>query len=388
MKKQLQTDVYSLAFGGDGVGKIDGKVCFVNGAIPGEKVLFSVDKETPNYIKGHLDEILAASADRVPPACRYYGKCGGCQLQHISYEKELAHKKEQVTQLINRIAGKKGFECGDIVASPQAYHYRSSVTLHRKGEKYGFFTAGSFDNEIIEVEECVIADEAINKYIRTITAGGGKSEVTLKSDHLGRVWSSAKSGERFFLDRYRDTEIYFSPKAFSQANRCISEKIAEKLEEWISQADDDTAFFDAYCGVGFFSFLLKQDFGIKVGMDVSRVSIDCAKTTAKMRNLGNVKFYRADAEKEFFPMFDRLKKEINVLLLDPPRKGMSGDFLGRIKTRDDINKIYYVSCDPARMARDIKILTGDSDWDLGRVQPFDMFPRTKHIETLVEFVRE
>jgi 23S rRNA (uracil1939-C5)-methyltransferase len=123
-------------------------------------------------------------------------------------------------------------------------------------------------------------------------------------------------------------------------------------------------------------------------MDVSRVSIDCAKTTAKTRKLKNVKFYRADAEKEFFPMFDRMKKEKNILLLDPPRKGMGGDFLEKIKAKGDINKIYYVSCDPARMARDIKILTGGSNWHLGRVQPFDMFPRTKHIETLVEFVRK
>ncbi|MGB3242110.1 MAG: methyltransferase domain-containing protein [Candidatus Omnitrophota bacterium] len=387
MKKQLQTDIYSLAFGGDGVGKIDGKICFVKGAIPGEKVLLNVNKETPSYMKGDLAEILVPSDDRTPPACRYYDRCGGCQLQHISYEKELFYKKEQVVELVKRIAGVEKIECGDIVASSGPYHYRSSITLHKKGERYGFYAAGGFDGEIIEIEECPIAEEAINKELPLTDKGKSASEVTLKADHQGRVWSSGKSGERFFPDKYREMELYFSPKAFSQPNRYISEKIAEKLEEWIGPAGDDTAFFDAFCGVGFFSFLLKQVFGVRAGMDSSRISIECAKTTVKAQDLKNAKFHKGDVEKEFLPFFDKLKRRANVLLLDPPRKGVSGDFLDAIKSREDIDKIYYISCDPARMARDIKILTASSGWDLGRIQPFDMFPRTKHIETLAEFVR-
>ncbi|MGB2630934.1 MAG: hypothetical protein WBD24_06400 [Candidatus Omnitrophota bacterium] len=388
MNKRLETDIYSMAFGGDGVGKVDGKVCFVQGAIPGEKVLFDVTKETSSYIKGDLAEILIPSDDRTRPVCRYYGRCGGCQLQHISYEKELVHKKEQVVQLIKRIAGKEGFLCGEIVASPDPYHYRSSVTLHGKDGKYGYYAAGKgAGRDIIDIEECPIADEAINRELKKLPSGSEK-EITLKSDHQGRVWSSDRPGERFFLDHYRDVDIYFSPKTFSQSNRYISERMVEKLEEWIGPAGIDTAFFDAYCGAGFFALLLKQDFGIRIGMDTSRISIDCAKTTVKKRGLKDAKFFKGDVEKEFLRLFENHKKGANVLLLDPPRRGTGKDFLDRVKRVEDIDKMYYISCDPARLARDIKILTDESGWTLGRVHPFDMFPRTKHIEVMVEFLTD
>ncbi|MFQ5952550.1 MAG: class I SAM-dependent RNA methyltransferase [Candidatus Omnitrophota bacterium] len=373
----METEIYSMAFGGDGVGKVDGKVCFVKGAIPPEKVLFDVTKETSSYIKGDLVRVLSSSPDRVEPACRYYNKCGGCQLQHVSYEKELFYKREQVIELIKRIAGKEEFECAQIVASPDCYHYRSSVTLHKKGEKYGYFAGSSSPRgTIIEIEECPITNEAINKELSGLMVEGGREELTLKSDYKGSVWSSEKPGERFFLDRYGDVEMYFSPRTFSQANRYISEKMAEKLGEWIGEVPSGAAFFDVYCGVGFFSFLLKQDFEVRAGMDSS-----------KKKNLQNMKFYRGDVEKEFLPMFERLKKGLNVLLLDPPRKGTGRDFLDKIKIRDDINKMYYISCDPARLARDVKVIEEGSKWSLGKVAVFDMFPRTKHIEAMVEFIK-
>jgi 23S rRNA (uracil1939-C5)-methyltransferase len=212
-----------------------------------------------------------------------------------------------------------------------------------------------------------------------------EGEVTLKADCYGKVWSSARQGERFFIDKYMGTDLFFSPKAFSQANRHIAGKIAEKLGEWIGPVAQNTAFFDAYCGMGFFTFLLRQEFGIRVGMDTSRISIDCAKNTLKSTGLQNVKFYRGEAEQDFIRIFESLKRDVNVLLLDPPRAGIDKDFLDKIRQRGDIDSIYYVSCDPARLARDVKILTENSGWVLDKVAIFDMFPRTKHIETAAAF---
>jgi 23S rRNA (uracil1939-C5)-methyltransferase len=387
MGKQLKTKIYSLAFGASGVGKVDGKVCFVSGALPDEEVIFEVEKDTSRYTEGRVVEILTSSPARVEPVCRYYNRCGGCFLQHLSYEKELFYKKEQLIQLIRRIAGEKeNFECADIVASPDCYHYRASVTLHRIGRKYGYYERNG--RTVIEIEECPIAEEAINTVMAALECTGKKEDVTLKSDFDGRVWSSDRPGQRFFVDRYRDVELYMSPKTFSQPNRYMAEKIVETLEEWIGPSWDDAAFFDAYCGVGFFSFLLKQDFCLQVGLDASRIAISCAKNTAKRLGQRNIRFYKGEAEKDFFGIFNRSKKHRNILFIDPPRAGAARSFLEEARNCRDLDRLYYLSCDPARLARDIKILTDGSEWTLRRVCPFDMFPRTKHIETLAEFVKE
>ncbi|MFH1664996.1 MAG: methyltransferase domain-containing protein [Candidatus Omnitrophota bacterium] len=383
--KQLKTNIYSLAFGGGGVGKVDGKVCFVGGALPGEEVIFDVVRDTSSYIAGEVREILTASPDRVKPECKYYGRCGGCQLQHLAYDKELFYKKEQVVQLIARISGIKDLECCDITGSPDCYHYRSSVTLHKEKDVYGYYDMSG--KHVLGIDECSIAEGAINKSLAGLDKNG-REDVTLKADHNGKVWSSERMGERFFFDRYGDMDICLSPKAFSQPNRYIAEMIVRTMEEWIGKPDENTVFFDIYCGAGFFSFLIKRDFSSRIGMDSSRVAIDCAKNTAKNSKMGNIKFYKGDAEKDFFQVFEREKGPNNILLIDPPRTGVDKVFLENIGKNGDINRIFYISCDPSRLSRDIKILTGESSWTLKKVKPFDMFPRTKHIETLAEFVRE
>ncbi len=383
--KELRAVVQSLAFGGDGVARLDGKVYFIEGALPGEEVLFDVVKDTANYAKGKLKEIIVRSPDRVEPVCRYYGKCGGCQLQHVTYEKELVYKEEQLGELLRRISGKKDVRCERIEPSPDPYHYRSSITLHRKNGPYGYYKVDGYT--IMAVEECPLAEEAISKELKDLSFSDGKESLTIKTDWAGKVWISDKPGERFFIDRYGDTELYVSPKAFTQANRYIALEIAKTLTDWIGPVEGPAAFFDAFCGIGFYTFLVKRSFALRVGMDTSRIAIDCAKSTARQRKRDDAKFYFGDAETEFLELFGRLKQERNILFLDPPRKGAGKDLLDRIKGLDKIDGIYYLSCDPARLARDIKIITEDSAWELGRVKPFDMFPRTKHIETLAEFIR-
>ncbi|MDP8299094.1 MAG: TRAM domain-containing protein [Candidatus Tantalella remota] len=384
MTQQLTTEIYSLAFGGQGVGKVDGKVCFVTGALPGEKVVFDVEKDTARYASGKVVEILTPSSDRTEPECPYYGRCGGCQLQHITYEKELFYKKQQVAELLGRIGGIKDIEIPEIVASKEPYNYRTSVTLHDAGGGCGYYAIDG--KTVMKIDRCSVATEAINSYLEGMTNEKKAERVTLKSDHAGKVWSSESTGERFFFDEFRGNEICLSTKGFSQPNRHIAEKIVETIEEWIGPDCGDTVFFDLYCGVGFFSFLLKNDFHSRIGIDSSRISIDCAKTTSAKNGRKDVKFYKSDAEEAFFSLFERSKRERNMILIDPPRKGLNGDFIKKLKEMTGAEKMYYLSCDPARLARDIKVITDENAWKLGRIRVFDMFPRTKHIETLVELV--
>ena len=383
--RQLSTEIYSLAFGGDGVGKVDGKVCFVKDALPGEEVLFNVEKETTSYIKGKLVRVDKPSPDRVEPECPYYGSCGGCQLQHLSYEKELFYKKSQVEELVKRVAGIKQFACDEIVASPSPYNYRSSVTVHKGEAGYGYYARDG--HTVLAIDNCKIADNNINNELSSLEASGRNERVTLKVDHNGHVWSSGRTGERFFIDRYRGVDMTFSPHVFSQCNRYISEKISETLESWIGEAGDDTAFFDVYCGIGFFSFLTRQEFGIKIGIDAERIAIDCAKTTIRNSGTSRTKFYRGIVEEKFPGLFEQNRAEKNIVLIDPPRRGVKKEFLEWMVASEKIDKMFYMSCDPATLARDIKVIIRDGAWKIGRSIVFDMFPRTGHIEMLIEFVR-
>lgn len=380
------TKIYSVAFGLAGVGKVDGKVCFVKGALPGEEVDFRITKDSRRFAEGEVVSIKEPSPERVDPVCKYYGRCGGCQGQHISYEEEVKYKGEQASELIKRIARLEDFEVFDIVPSPKAYNYRSSVTLHNNGKNIGFFEIDG--KTLMEIDECPIASEAINKEIAKLTPAQDKGDITLKSDSAGRVWSSVRMGERFYIDTFRGVELYLSPRSFSQANRDITVKIIETLEEWIGEVDENTALFDPYCGIGFFTFLLEGDYAIRVGIDENRTAIDCAKTTAKRLGRRDVKFYKGQAEKELVSIFERSKKRDNILFLDPPRKGAQKEILEAVKGLEDVRRVFYLSCDPARLARDVKELTSAGNLSLKRIKPFDMFPRTKHIETLAELERK
>jgi len=177
-----------------------------------------------------------------------------------------------------------------------------------------------------------------------------------------------------------------SPKAFSQANRDLTEYVAKILKEWIGSENKDRAFFDLYCGTGLFSFSLKDSFCSVAGIDSNRVAINCAKNTVKRGNMRDIKFYKGDAEKLFFDVFERNKTSRNTLFVDPPRTGLEKNFLKKIAGLNEIDRIYYLTCNPASFARDVKVLTDFPKWKLNKVLPFDMFPRTAHIEVLAEFI--
>ncbi|MFA6636378.1 MAG: TRAM domain-containing protein [Candidatus Omnitrophota bacterium] len=386
MSDIARLEIHSLAYGARGVSRTGGKVCFVKGALPGEEVLARVTKETSNYSEAVALDVVKSSPDRIVPVCPYFGSCGGCQLQHLSYSKELYYKNEQVKELFKRIAGiELGKEFEDIAASDREYGYRSSLTLHKGKNGYGYYEEAS--HRVVEIEKCPVAVPVMGNDIVSLTRGEDRDEITLKADSNGKVWSSCRMGDRFFPDRYRGKDIYFSPKAFSQCNRYVSEKMAETLETWVSPRSEGAAFFDIYCGSGFFSFTVGGSFAFRIGVDENRVSIDCAKNTAKTQGIKNIKFYRQDAEKDIFELFAREKRRRNIFLLDPPRKGVKRDFLEKLRDNPDIGLLYYISCDPARMARDAKIFTTGGKWKLNRIKPFDMFPRTGHVEVLGEFTK-
>lgn len=384
MKTQHEIEIYGLAYGGMGVARLDGKICFVEGALPGEKVRFVKESEKRRFIIGRATEILTASSDREEPPCPYYGRCGGCQYQHLSYEKEIHHKAEQVKEILRRIGGFTEYHFEEITPSPLHYGYRSSITLHRSDAGYGYF--GKDNKTIIPIEKCPLAAEAINGAIRTIDASGGKQDITLKCDRQGNVRISGYPGHRFFSDDFLGTKLTFSPLAFSQTNRQVAIAMVEKLRAFMQKEKRQT-FFDLYCGTGFFGVLMCDLFESIVGIDESRVAIECAKTTRKNLAIGNIRFYLGDFDSSLPLRYEELSGNINTFLVDPPRSGISKKLIAWLAALKDADSLYYISCDPAILARDAKLLTQDRGWKLDSVACFDMFPRTKHLESIAVFKR-
>ncbi|MFH1395333.1 MAG: TRAM domain-containing protein [Candidatus Omnitrophota bacterium] len=382
MQKHHELEIYGMSYGGAGIARLDGKICFVEGGLPGEKVRFVVDSDKKRFIVGRAVEILSAAACREKPPCPYYGNCGGCQYQHVKYEAELSYKAEQVQEILSRMGGFKEYIFEGITPSPVHYGYRSSVTLHRSFQGYGYFTR---DNRtVIAVDKCLLAAEGINGALGRINASETKKDITVKCDKAGGVWISGHPGHRFFKDSFMRTELTFSPLAFSQPNRKVASLMVKKLREWIMQEQRET-LFDFYSGVGFFGILMRDLFKSVVGVEDSRVAVSCAGTTKKDLSIGNIRFYCAAVEEKALACYEKLKGKVNTLILDPPRTGIDKDLILRLAELKDAQSLYYISCDPAILARDAAMLTQSQLWKLERVACFDMFPRTKHIESIAVF---
>ncbi len=271
MKKELEVEISGIAYGGRGVARLEGKVCFVEGALPGEKIRFIQATEKQRFITGRVTKILRAADSRITPVCPYYGKCGGCQYQHLNYKQELFYKNEQVKDLLARIGGFKECDLTEITASTFDYGYRSSITVHKSPAGYGYFAA---DNKtIITIGRCALAKEAINNALGTLSVAAGKQDMTIKCDQAGNVKIKSYPGHRFFKDNFLGTELIFSPRAFSQVNRDVAIAIVNTLRA-LMEKEKRSVLFDFYCGMGFFGMLLRDLFETVVGVDESRVAID------------------------------------------------------------------------------------------------------------------
>ncbi|MFH1868480.1 MAG: methyltransferase domain-containing protein [Candidatus Omnitrophota bacterium] len=384
MKNNYEVDIYALAYGGAGIGKLDGKVCFVEGALPGERVSFRKLSDKKSFSTGFVTKIIKPSSDRIEPICPHYGRCGGCQYQHLNYEKEVFYKAQQVQEVIKRIGGVIEYSFEPMALCVPEYGYRSSVTLHKTRGGYGYF---SRDNQnIIAIDRCPLAVDKINGLISTLDTSNGKRDVTLRSDKLGNVWKSNHQGHRFFKDDYIGTELTFSPLAFSQANRQISIDMVRKLRGWLKQ-EKPGVLFDLYCGVGFFGILMRDLFESVIGIDDSPIAIDCAKISKRDIAADNVKFYCNNVTEKFPVYYQKHGSSMNTIILDPPRAGIDKELAAYLLNLKNTSCLCYISCDPATLARDIKLLAQEGGWSLDRISCFDMFARTKHIESIALFKR-
>jgi len=366
--QKLQVRIEDIAFGGDGVGRINDFVVFVPFVIAGELVEAELIEVKKNFARAKPVRVLEASPDRVEPVCRYFGKCGGCQYQHIQYETQLQIKHKQVVELLKRLGGFADLVVEPVVPCPRPYGYRNRLMVRsqwNKPEKKLNIGFVRWDCGLVEdIEECKIAEPAINEQLKHVRANPpprGGLKVVLRVAPDG--WD-------------------VPPDSFFQNNFHLLPVLVDVVRQKLESAR--TRFLvDVYSGVGFFAIELAGAVERFVGIEIDQRAVKAARKNAAQRNIANGSFVCGAAETLLNSYLAEFTPEATTVIIDPPRKGCLPDTIKTLRQARPA-QVIYVSCNPATMARDLKALCTDGLFDLVQVTPLDMFPQTQHVECVAD----
>ena len=438
----LTAEITGYSSSGDGIARVNGRAVFVKGAIRGERCRIKILKANKTAVYAKTDEIIASSPERREPGCCSFSKCGGCHLMHMSYEEELYMKRQRVSDTLRRIGG-IDIPVDEIVRADSTVNYRNKVIYAVGGSAgapvLGFYRTRSHD--IVPIDSCVLQPEAAqaaavavlrwmknysvepyderrhlglvrhifirhgfatNQTAVCIVANGRflpntgalvdeiraqchsvrsimlncntKNGNTVLSGTFERLWGS---------DTIEDTlcglKFRLSPRSFYQINSAQAEKLYNKAAHMAGLNGGETVL-DLYCGTGTITLHMARRAGAAIGAEIVEDAVKDAHMNAENNGINNVRFITADASQAALELeIDGVKPE--VVVVDPPRKGLAPDVIETI-CRLAPEKVVYVSCDPATLARDLKLF-GELSYVTRKVTPVDMFPRCAHVECVV-----
>jgi tRNA/tmRNA/rRNA uracil-C5-methylase (TrmA/RlmC/RlmD family) len=368
---KINLTIHDLAFGGEGVGRIDELVVFVPFVIVGETVEVEITELKKNFARAKLLRVVTASPARVEPQCRYFGACGGCQYQHVAYPEQLRVKQKQIADLFERVGKMSREVVAPVIGCPQPYGYRNRIMIRSqwngpaKKLEIGFIRT---DNKFVEdITECKIAEPALNEQI---------TEVRAHPPHKGGI-------KVVLRVQPEDWEV---PKdSFFQNNFFLLPKLVETVRAMLT-AGGARRLIDLYCGVGYFGIEAASAVESFVGVEYDKLAIAAARQNAASRKINNGEFVAAQVEDILPELLQKFSTENTAVILDPPRKGCWPQTLELLRQTRPA-QVIYVSCHPATMARDLNILCADGVFELVRVQPLDMFPQTQHVECVADLRR-
>lgn len=347
--QELELDIHDIAFGGKGVGRVDGMACFVAGVIDGEKVRVRVRKVKSRLLEADLQEVIVPSPHRIVAPCPVFLRCGGCAYQHIAYDHQLRIKQTQLREALRRLGGMAEPAVEEMIPSPEPYGYRNRITVHVREGRAGFYAAGS--NRVVPVEKCLIAS----------------SEVDLGFKDL--LKSRPRDGDYLIGEKKR-----FG--GFRQVNNAVAEILKKTVSHAVLSGDAIRGLLvDAYCGAGFFAHELQGSFTKVIGIERSIASVAMAARQAAE----NEKYLAGNVEDRLSEALEAGESDGTVLLLDPPSEGLEEAAIHAILGNPP-SRIVYVSCNPATLARDLKRLS--ETYHAEKVTPLDMFPQTAEIESV------
>lgn len=386
--QELEVRIENLTNEGSGVARVDGWVVFVPFALPGELVKCRVFRNHKNYSNADLVEVLEPSPERVTPVCPLFGTCGGCQYQHLDYSKQIAWKQRQVEELLRHMAGIE-HPVLPVIASPKQYGYRSKITPHfhkpKGGEvgAIGFLRTGT-RNSMIDVKACPIAMPELNERLTQVReaarADSFKNGATL-------LLRAAQNGvltraDAIAVEQVGPVKFEFQAGDFFQNNPFI---LADFVNYAVEEARSSGARYlvDAYCGSGLFGISAAAHFQEILGVELSETAVKKAAHNAEINGLTNCRFIAADA-RDIFAQVPHEGQE-TVVIIDPPRTGCSEEFLQQLFAFAP-TRVVYISCNPATQMRDLTLFS-QAGYELHKVQPFDLFPQTKHLECVMTLCR-
>ncbi|MGI5999392.1 MAG: 23S rRNA (uracil(1939)-C(5))-methyltransferase RlmD [Candidatus Merdisoma sp.] len=451
MKKNdlLQIKIEAMGNAGEGIGKIDGYPLFVKDALPGDLAEVRVTKVKKTYAFARLERLLEASPERTEPRCPLHRRCGGCQIQALSYEKQLEYKEQKVREDLIRIGGFADPPVFPVLGMDEPYHYRNKAQFpfgrNREGRIVTGFYAGRThtivpgtdcaigvpeNKQILELILDFIEKHGIAPYDETTGKGllrhalirkgfatgelmvclviNGRSfphveeladrlfeipgmtsfslNVNQKNTNviLGEEVISVR-GQTYITDRIGGVSYQISPLSFYQVNPVQTEKLYRTALEYAGLTGGETVW-ELYCGIGTISLFLARGAGQVYGVEVVPQAVEDARRNADLNGITNVEFYLGKAEEVLPEKYEKDGIRADVIVVDPPRKGCDSACLETM-LRMEPERIVYVSCDPATLARDLKILCADGRYELSKVQPVDMFPHTAGIENVAQLFR-
>lgn len=361
--RTVELQITDIAFGGKGVARDNGKAVFIPFTIDGERVSATIVREKKQFAEAELNEVLESSPERVAAPCPYFGRCGGCSYQHISYPHQLDLKARQVQQAMRRIARLAEPPMRPIVPSPLPYAYRNRITVHVRDDIVGFYRRDV--HELMDIAQCPISMPEVNDALAQLRAARPRD---------GHYSLRALSG----------------PRVFAQTNDAVADAIADYIGTIVGE--EKHLLIDAFCGAGFFAKRLVAKFQRVLGIDWDRFAIAAARKGAGQNETyiaGDVavELARASASGDFpvpnlenGPPGDRSSLNSYTLIVDPPATGLTAE-MRRVILDHPPHTMIYVSCNPPTLARDLAEL--QERFDILSITPFDMFPQTAEIEAMV-----
>jgi 23S rRNA (uracil1939-C5)-methyltransferase len=378
--QRIELDITAIAFGGDGIGRVDNFVVFVPFVIEGEHVEVEIVEVKKRYATADLVRVVTPSARRVEPRCEYYVRCAGCQYQHVEYTHQLELKRNQIRDIFQRIGGIPEPSIEPVVASTRPYGYRNKIVVHGPG-KPGFWTVRG--RSILPIEHCPIARDEINAKLSEPLVVD--KHLTFRCSSEGKVWVFTEpAGDEKIEETVFGKTLTVPLGSFFQVNRDVIGLALEHARKSFA-ASGCSILVDAYCGVGLFALMLGDLAKHVYGIEEDAKAIKAANENAQRLGLTGCDFYRGKTERLLFYTLRQCKLDDTCLILDPPRSGCGKPVLKTLREQRPL-KIIYVSCAPPMLARDVKELLVHG-YALERVTPFDMFPQTAHCEAVAELVR-
>ncbi len=439
---EIEVAIESLAYGGNGVGRLDGFVVFVRRGLPGDTVKARITKVKRNHAEALATEVVTVGPKHVDAPCAHYPTCGGCRFQDLAYEEQVAQKHAWVVDSFRRLGAMPDAPIEPIVPAVETFGYRNrmeySFAQLDDGPTLGLHKAGRWD-EVLQIDKCWLTSdlgnairnavrgwaleerlEAYNQetrqgYLRHLVVREGRNTgqalvqlVTAKGDRFERdhfvdvlrAFPEVRSihwaindtpaevtnlptellwGEDAIEEELNGLRFRIRPTAFLQTNTKMAERLYELAVDAAALTGNQTVY-DLYCGTGTIGLSMAKDALTVWGVEISEEAVACAIENAQLNNITNAAFFAGNVGQSLDDLRDRAG-EPDVVIVDPPRAGLAGRALRRLGAVE-AGRIVYVSCNPTTLASDVKVLRDEYGYELRRVTPVDMFPHTPHVESV------